>query len=60
MVDPTAPRPVTHDVENQAPPLVDFNLYETDRCLFDAVAREGAGWAGPGSPISAPRPAARR
>ncbi len=46
MVDRTAPQPATHDVENQAPPLVDFNLYETDRCLVEAVAREGAGWAG--------------
>jgi putative acyl-CoA dehydrogenase len=47
MVDPSAPRSfTTHDVENQAPPLVDFNLYETDRCLVEAVAREGAGWAG--------------
>jgi len=37
-------RHVTHEVENQPPPLVDTNLYETDRCLMDAVARGGADW----------------
>ena len=37
--------PVTHEVENQAPPLADYNLYETDRCLVEAVGREGAPWA---------------
>lgn len=30
---------------NQPPPLVDFNLFTTDRALREAVAREGAGWA---------------
>ncbi len=39
------PRAATHEVENQAPPLVDHNLYRTDRCLGEAVRREGAGWA---------------
>jgi putative acyl-CoA dehydrogenase len=35
----------THEVENQAPPLVDYNLYEADRTLIEAVRREGADWA---------------
>jgi len=37
-------RHVTHEVENQPPPLRDTNLYETDRCLMDAVARGGVAW----------------
>src|SRR5580704_17967384 len=36
---------VTHEVFNQPPPLVDYNLYEGDRVLREAVAREGAAWA---------------
>jgi putative acyl-CoA dehydrogenase len=35
----------THEVANQAPPLVDFDAYATDRALVDASQREGAGWA---------------
>jgi putative acyl-CoA dehydrogenase len=35
----------THDVTNQASPLADYNLYETDPTLVEAVAREGGGWA---------------
>ena len=35
----------THEVENQAPPLVDYNLFEADRPLVEAVQREGADWA---------------
>jgi putative acyl-CoA dehydrogenase len=35
----------THEVFNQAPPLVDYNVYESDRVLREAVRREGAGWA---------------
>ena len=35
----------THDVTNQSPPFEDINLFETDRALRDAVAREGGGWA---------------
>ena len=41
----TTPETATHEVENQTPPLVDYDLYETDRCLVEAVHREGAGWA---------------
>ena len=35
----------THEVFNQPPPLVDYNLYAADVALREAVAREGAGWA---------------
>jgi putative acyl-CoA dehydrogenase len=34
----------THAVANQAPPLVDYNVYEADRVLVEAVRREGADW----------------
>ncbi len=36
----------SHEVVNQAPPLVGYNLYLADRCLTESVEREGAGWAG--------------
>ncbi len=35
----------THVVENQPPPLEDYNVYLTDTALRDAVTREGAEWA---------------
>ena len=35
----------THRVFNQAPPLVDYNVYEADRPLIESVRREGAEWA---------------
>ncbi|HEX9105475.1 MAG TPA: acyl-CoA dehydrogenase family protein [Polyangia bacterium] len=35
----------THDVLNQPPPLVDYDVFATDRALVDAVQREGAAWA---------------
>jgi putative acyl-CoA dehydrogenase len=35
----------THDVVNQPPPLVDYNLFVADRVLREAVRREGADWA---------------
>jgi putative acyl-CoA dehydrogenase len=44
----TAQRPSsreTHEVFNQAPPLVDYNVFEADRPLVEAVRREGAEWA---------------
>ncbi|HEX5447094.1 MAG TPA: acyl-CoA dehydrogenase family protein, partial [Pirellulales bacterium] len=34
----------THDVENQVPPLVDYNLFTSDQALVEATHREGAGW----------------
>ncbi len=35
----------THTVENQAPPLVDYNVFESDTVMKEAVEREGADWA---------------
>jgi putative acyl-CoA dehydrogenase len=35
----------THEVLNQPPPLVDYNLFATDTPLAAAVRREGAAWA---------------
>jgi putative acyl-CoA dehydrogenase len=35
----------THEVFNQASPLVDYNVFEADRPLVEAVRREGAEWA---------------
>ena len=36
---------MNHEVLNQPPPLVDYNLFTSDRALREAVAREGGGWA---------------
>jgi putative acyl-CoA dehydrogenase len=43
----TAERPTTgnHEVANQPPPLVDYNVFEADTPLVEAVRREGAEWA---------------
>jgi len=43
----TVERPAfgNHQVVNQPPPLVDYNVFESDRPLVEAVAREGADWA---------------
>jgi len=35
----------THTVENQVPELLDFNAFECDPSLREALQREGAGWA---------------
>ena len=35
----------THEVLNQPPPLVDYDLFGTDSALKEAVVREGAEWA---------------
>jgi putative acyl-CoA dehydrogenase len=35
----------THEVTNQPPPLVDYNVFEADRVMSEAVRREGADWA---------------
>ncbi|MEX0864154.1 MAG: acyl-CoA dehydrogenase family protein [Acidimicrobiia bacterium] len=37
----------THEVLNQPPPLVDYDLAGADPILAKALVREGAGWAGP-------------
>src|SRR5271155_378596 len=38
-------KPATHEVLNQAPPLVDYNLFTSDQVLVEAIRREGADWA---------------
>ena len=35
----------THQVSNQPPPLVDYNVFRADRVLVESVKREGADWA---------------
>ena len=35
----------THEVSNQAPPLVDYNVFDADRTLVESIRREGAEWA---------------
>ena len=35
----------THDVTNQPPPLVGYNLFDGDAVLREALHREGGGWA---------------
>ena len=35
----------SHEVMNQPPPLVDYNLFDSDAILRTALEREGAGWA---------------
>jgi putative acyl-CoA dehydrogenase len=35
----------THEVTNQPPPLVDYDVFSADRTLSEAVQRYGAGWA---------------
>jgi putative acyl-CoA dehydrogenase len=34
----------THEVLNQAPPLVDYNVFDADLVLREALEREGGGW----------------
>src|SRR5215203_7548616 len=34
----------THAVENQAPPLAPYNVFEADLALREALEREGGGW----------------
>ena len=45
MNDPKNSRLAAHDVMNQPPPFINFNLYEIDTVLKEALYREGAGWA---------------
>ncbi len=40
-------RPPTHEVLNQPPPFLNYNLFERDLDLTAAVTREGAPWACP-------------
>ena len=45
MIDTLKNRFTTHEVTNQAPPLVPYDAYATDTALREAVAREGGAWA---------------
>jgi putative acyl-CoA dehydrogenase len=47
MSDPETGSPgfTTHEVFNQPPPLVDYDLFRSDRALVEAVEREGGSWA---------------
>lgn len=45
MVEMSAALVATHDVTNQPPELADYNAYDEDRVLVEALHREGAGWA---------------
>ena len=38
---------MAHRVENQPPPLADYNLWQAHPALREAVQREGADWAVP-------------
>ena len=40
-----SPRGATHEVFNQPPPLEDYNSFDSDRVLAEALRREGADWA---------------
>jgi putative acyl-CoA dehydrogenase len=40
----TVTRQETHEVLNQPPPLVPYNVFEADLSLREAVEREGGGW----------------
>ncbi|MBI2312363.1 MAG: acyl-CoA dehydrogenase family protein [Betaproteobacteria bacterium] len=35
----------THEVANQTPPMVGYNVFTQDQVLVEAMQREGAGWA---------------
>jgi putative acyl-CoA dehydrogenase len=39
------PNQATHEVTNQPPPLENFNSFEQDRPMIEALSREGADWA---------------
>lgn len=38
----------THEVFNQATPLENYNMFERDQALSEALVREGGGWGEPG------------
>src|SRR5450759_1331525 len=40
----TAHGHTTHEVFNQVPPLVNYNIFEQDPTLVESVQREGAAW----------------
>ena len=55
----SAQSPTTHEVFNQPPPLEDYNPFDADRPLVEALRREGAEWAEGRSAASWGRSAAR-
>ena len=46
MMSTTSPadRAATHEVLNQPPPLVDYNAFDADPALVEALVREGGEW----------------
>jgi putative acyl-CoA dehydrogenase len=44
IVEPSRSYEPTHSVQNQAPPLAGYNVFEQDRPLVEALHREGGGW----------------
>src|SRR5438477_12991761 len=44
IAEPPAASSPTHEVLNQSPPLADYNVFEQDRPLVEALAREGGEW----------------
>jgi putative acyl-CoA dehydrogenase len=44
-VERPAAEGATHEVFNQSSPLEDYNVFDADTVLAEAVRREGAGWA---------------
>lgn len=44
-VPPSRMLAATHEVQNQPPPLEDYNSFRQDRALQEGVIRNGAGWA---------------
>ncbi len=42
---PRFPTHATHEVLNQPPPLVDYNVFARDTALVEGMRREGADWA---------------
>ena len=46
MTDSTSqPTRATHQVSNQSPRLVDYNVFASQQALVEATEREGAAWA---------------
>jgi putative acyl-CoA dehydrogenase len=46
-VSPSREPVATHEVQNQPPPLLDFDAFERDPALREALEREGGGFAEP-------------
>lgn len=44
-LETTHPADATHEVANQPPPLENYNTFDTDTVLVEALRREGGDWA---------------